>query len=38
MKRILKAAGICIGTVIFAILLMLVGIIAAVYEAKEEYK
>lgn len=37
MKRILKAAGICIGTVIFATL-MLVGIIVAVYEAKEEYK
>ena len=32
MKRILKAAGICIGT------FMLVGIIVAVYEAKEEYK
>lgn len=38
MKRIFKAAGICIGTVIFAIPLMLVGIIIAVHEAKEEYK
>lgn len=38
MKRILKAVGICIGTVIFAIPLMLVGIIIAVHEAKEEYK
>ena len=38
MKRIIKAAGICIGTVIFAVSLMLVGIIIAVYEAKEEYK
>lgn len=38
MKRILKAVGICIGTVIFAAPLMLVGIIVAVYEAKEEYK
>lgn len=38
MKRIIKADGICIGTVIFAILLMLVGMIVAVYEAKEEYK
>jgi len=38
MKRIIKAAGICIGTVIFAVSLMLVGIIVAVYEAKEKYK
>lgn len=38
MKRILKAAGICIGTAIFAIPLMLVGIIILVHEAKEEYK
>lgn len=38
MKRIFKAAGICIGTVIFAFPLMLAGIIVAVYEAKEEYK
>lgn len=38
MKRILKATGICIGTVIFAISLTLVGIIIAVHEAKEEYK
>ncbi len=38
MKRIFKVAGICIGTVIFAMPLMLVGIIVAVCEAKEEYK
>lgn len=38
MKGILKVAGICIGTAIFAIPLMLVGIIIAVHEAKEEYK
>lgn len=38
MKRILKVVGICVGTVIFAIPLMLVVIIVSVHEAKEEYK
>ncbi len=37
MKRIFKVAGICIGTAIFAIPLMLVGIIIAIHEAREEY-
>lgn len=37
MKRILKVVGICVGTVIFAMPLMLVGIIIAVHEAREEY-